>query len=125
MPAANIRRNIPLILRLLMEGPKTIADLAERTGIRYDTVREFVNELHTGGVVYISGWRKLVKQASPSAVWTLGIGLDAPRPKAKTGAQRTQAWHQRKTHKPLTTAPKRVVAPASVFDLGRHMGVDV
>lgn len=125
MPAANIRRSIPAILGLLMEERYTIAEMSEKLGIRYDTVREFINELHAGKVIFVIAWRRKVKMAKPSAVWALGRSLDAPYPVAKTATQRTDTWRRKRKDKdaPLHAAPTVVHAPSSVFDLGRHLGV--
>lgn len=123
MPAANIRRSIPTILALLMEERYTITEMSDRLGIRYDTVREFINELHEAKVVFVISWRRKVKMAKPSAVWALGRSLDAAYPVAKTATQRTDTWRRKRKDAPLNPAPKVVRAPSSVFDLGRHMGV--
>src|SRR5512139_3757373 len=122
MSSANIRRSIPQILGLLMEERFTIAELSDRLGIRYDTVREFINELHEAKVIFVIAWRRKVKRAKPSAVWALGRSLDAPYPVAKTGTQRTHDWRTKRKEAPLNPVPTAVNAPSSVFDLGRHLG---
>lgn len=123
MSSNTVRRKTATMIRLLMDGMHSLSDISELAGMDYETVRPFVKELHAAGVVHIAGYRKRVKVAKPSALYALGVGVDAPYPAPKTGTKRTREWRTRQIEKPLTKAPMRVCAPSSVFDLGRHLGV--
>lgn len=123
MSKNNIRRKTAQMIRLIMDGVHTLSDISEKTGMDYETVRPFVKELHAAGVVHIAGYRKRVKVGKPSALYALGMGIDAPYPVAKTGTKRTREWRQNKVTVPLHSAPMKVSAPSSVFDMARHMGV--
>lgn len=119
----SVRRKTAHMIRLLMDGMHSLSDIAEKTGMDYETVRPFVKELHAAGVVHIAGYRKRVKVAKPSALYAFGVGIDAPYPQAKSGTKRTREWRQRVAELPLSKPPMKVCAPSSVFDLGRHLGV--
>lgn len=117
----SLRRRYAAFLAALMRGGNTTYELAEKTGMDYETVRPFINELHTAGLVHIIGWRRTGKVGKPSAVWVLGEGADVPRPTPRTSRQRQRDLLARKTDKPLSKAPTAVRAPSSVFDLGRFL----
>lgn len=75
------------MIKLMLEGPATCADLAEATGLHAGTVREYTRELRRAGAAYISAWEKDSRGRDVIKVYTLGIGKDAKREKL-TGAQR-------------------------------------
>lgn len=122
MSRNSVRKKTAHMIRLIMDGMYSISDIAEKTGMDYETVRPFLKELHAAGVVHIAGYRRRVKVAKPSALYALGMGVDAPYPVAKSGTKRTREWRQNKATLPLTKAPLKVSAPSSVFDLARHLG---
>lgn len=90
-------KNWVSILNVLLSGPVSLADLVRKTGVDYDTIRPLMNELRKGEVVHIMGWRQDSCNRWAIAVYQLGMGVDAKKPKAKTGAQRMQARTHRKT----------------------------
>lgn len=118
-----IRRKTASLLRLLMGGSYSLYEMADKTGMDYETVRPFVNELHAAGVVHITDWRRRANVARWTALYTLGTSIDAPKPKPLNGTKRTRKYRNKLESEPLRLAPKKVVAPSSVFDLGRHMGL--
>jgi hypothetical protein len=100
-----------------MEGRYSLKELSEKTPMHYERAREFLLDLKAENVVHISAWRRDALNRASIAIYTLGVGVDAPKPAAKTPSQRTRKY-KTKAQKPLTKAPTVVRAPASVFDLG-------
>lgn len=115
------RRNAARFIRLLMQGQRSLAELAELTPMDYERVRVFVHDLKAEGVVHVGAWRRDANNRTSIALYQLGPGADAPKPTAKTGAQRTRAYKHRKDYTPLHAAPVKVNAPIDVFDLARHV----
>lgn len=114
------RRNAARLIALLMQGRYSLTELADKAPMHYERTRLFVLDLKAEGVVHITSWRRDSKGRASIAIYALGLGVDAPKPRAKTGAQRTHKYKTKKEHQPLTKAPTIVNAPNSVFDLGRH-----
>ena len=114
---SHYRRNAARFISLLMRGSCSLAELTEKTPMHYERARTFLLDLKAEGVVHISAWRRDSRNRASIALYSLGLGVDAPKPSSMTGLQRTRKY-EAKQEKPLTKAPKRVRAPASVFDLG-------
>lgn len=117
MTRTHYRKNTALMLRVLMQGHKSIAQIAEGCGMSYDTARQFINDLHAAGVVHIAAYTKPQNTHYTMALYTLGIGVDAQKPKAKTPSERSIKYKRKKETQPLKPAPKIVKAPSSVFQL--------
>lgn len=115
------RRNAARFIRLLMQRDMSMAELAEKTPMDYERVRCFIRDLKAEGVVHICGWRRDSNNRTSIALYALGIGVDAVKPKAKTDVQRTRKYKQKLDYAPLRKAPTTVRAPNSVFDLGSRL----
>jgi hypothetical protein len=114
------RRNAARFIYLLMQGHHSLAELAELTPMDYERARVFVHDLKAEGVVHVCAWRRDSRNRNSIALYQLGLGVDAPKPTAKTGVQRTRAYKQRKEYKPLHAAPVKINAPVDVFDFARR-----
>lgn len=84
----NIRRKTAKVIALLMDGELTIREICAETGLHYETVRPFVNELRAAGVVHVAQWRRGATASRYSAVYRLGRGVDAPDPQPKRPVKR-------------------------------------
>jgi DNA-binding Lrp family transcriptional regulator len=84
------------MIKLLMTGPHTFAELAEETGAHYITVREWVREMHRQGIVRVSTWVENRRGARVVEAFVLGEGPDCRRPAPKSGRQRTREYIARK-----------------------------
>lgn len=118
MKQVSYRRVAARFIKLLMRGNLSLTELAEQAPMHYERARCFVHDLKAEGVVHIAAWRKDARGLASIAVYQLGIGVDAPKPKAKTGVERTRRYQAKQKHKPLRKAPAEVRAPASVFEWG-------
>jgi hypothetical protein len=67
-----------IMCKLLMEGTRTCAELAEDTGLHVLTIYDWVRELHRQGVLHVCMWEG--EGRSSMRVFKLGPGKDAPRP---------------------------------------------
>lgn len=117
MTQISYRRNAARLISLLMRGQYSLSELSEKAPMHYERTRTFVLDLKAEGVVHISAWRRDSRGRASIAIYALGLGVDAPKPSAKTAVQRTRKYAA-KLEKPLTNTPTKVRAPASVFDLG-------
>lgn len=115
------RRNAARFIRLLMQRDMSMAELAEKTPMDYERVRCFIHDLKAEGVVHICGWRRDSNGRMSIALYALGMGVDATKPKAKTSVERTRKYKQKQDYVPLRKAPTTVRAPISVFDLGSRL----
>lgn len=82
------------LIRLLLDGTYTCAELAEETGLHYVTVLEYTRELYHAGAVHICMWEKDTRGRDLVKIYKLGVGKDAKRNKM-TPAER-QARHRSK-----------------------------
>jgi hypothetical protein len=83
------------LIKLLLEGTYTCAELAEMTGLHYVTVCQYTRELHRAGAAHISGWEKDPRGRDLSKIYKLGEGNDKRRQK-KTQAERQIAYRAKK-----------------------------
>ena len=83
------------LIKLLLEGTYTCAELAEMTGLHYVTVLQYTRELHRAGAAHIAEWEKDWRGRDLSKIYKLGVGKDKPRQK-KTQAERQVAYRAKK-----------------------------
>ncbi len=82
--------NISNFLTLMFKGPQSLRDIERETGMAYETVRHLARHLHGKGCVYIAGWRRDMMNRASIALYQIGIGVDVPKPRARTGTERTR-----------------------------------
>lgn len=75
------------LIKLLLEGTYTCAELAEMTGLHYVTVLQYTRELHRAGAAHIFSWEKDSRGRDLAKIYKLGRGRDAKRERL-TQAQR-------------------------------------
>lgn len=83
------------LIKLLLEGTYTCAELAEMIGLHYVTVLQYTRELHRAGAAHIAEWEKDWRGRDLSKIYKLGVGKDKPRQK-KTQAERQIAYRAKK-----------------------------
>jgi|GEM_PF-4958780 len=89
-------RRIAMILAALEAGPLTVHALSVKVSLHYDRTREYVFDLAAQHLVHIKAWKPLpTGRQHPVAVYVLGAGKDAKKPKRMTGAQRQAAMRKR------------------------------
>lgn len=83
------------LIKLLLEGTYSCAELAKETGLHYVTVLEYTRELHRAGAAHIAMWEKDGRGRDMIKVYKLGLGKDAKRAKL-TAAQRQQRMRDKR-----------------------------
>lgn len=79
------------LIKLLLDGTYSCAELAEHTGLHYVTVLHYTRELHRAGAAHIASWEKDLRGRDLVKIYKLGAGKDAKRHKY-TQAERQAAY---------------------------------
>jgi DNA-binding transcriptional ArsR family regulator len=88
--------SVAKIMRTLLDGPSTVPELQEISGLSVSTLYEYLRALRKEGVVHVSGWEKDATGRESLRVFKLGPGKDAPRQR-KSKAQIARECRQRKS----------------------------
>lgn len=83
------------LIKLLLDGTYTCAELAHETGLHYVTVLQYTRELHRAGAAHIAGWEKDSRGRDLAKIYKIGAGTDKRRQK-KTQAERQVAYRAKK-----------------------------
>ena len=75
------------LIKAMLDGVYTCAELAEVTGLHYVTVLQYTRELHAAGAAHICMWEKDIHGRDAIKVYKIGEGKDAKRQKM-SAAQR-------------------------------------
>jgi hypothetical protein len=85
-----------LLVKEMLAGVYTCAELAERTGLHYVTVLNYTRAMHKAGSAHIVGWRRNKLHRYVLKIYGIGNMPDARKPyEAKTTAQRTQKYRMK------------------------------
>lgn len=96
---AGTHANIAAFLKAMLSGPMTKRQLADTTGIYYDTILGLIATLERENVVHICGWLPDSMGRYQTAIYTLGGGKDAEKPPKQTPAMRSAAYKRRRKAK--------------------------
>lgn len=83
-----------IMVRSLCDGPKTVHQIAEASGLRVWTVRHYVKSLHKQEVVHIHGWVPDSMGRDATVIYAWGMGIDVPR-RLTTGAEKMRQRRKR------------------------------
>lgn len=98
-----------LLVREMLDGEYTCAELAERTGLHYVTVLRYARELHKAKAAHICAWRMNEKKQYVLKVYKIGEGMTARKPRPPmTHAQRAFRYRMRKNAKTLSSTSRAV-----------------
>jgi hypothetical protein len=81
------------LLRLLLDGGYTLAELAEETGLHYLTVCDYTTAMYKEKVIHIAGWAPDARGRVCCRVYKIGAEKDAkrtPLTKAQRQAKRRE-----------------------------------
>jgi pyocin large subunit-like protein len=84
-----------VLIKNMLEGTYSCAELAEITGLHYVTVQQYARELHRAGAAHISSWEKDSRGRDVVKIYKIGVGKDAKREKL-TGAQRQERVREKR-----------------------------
>lgn len=82
------------LIKCITEGPCTIQDACDYTGLHYMTCQQYLRELYRAKVIHISAWEKDPRGRDVIKVYKFGKGRDAQRQKL-TGAERMARMRER------------------------------
>ena len=82
------------LIKLLLIGDMTCAELSEETGLHVMTVWDYVRELHRAKAAHIARWDTDARGRYCVRVFKLGEGQDARRP-SLTSVERNQRYRDR------------------------------
>lgn len=82
-----------LLVDALLDGPSSVYDVAAETGVSYCTTRRYIKALRDRRCIHVAEWHTDIRGRRTVRAYKLGRKHDAPRPGAKTAAQR-QASHR-------------------------------
>lgn len=92
---SSVRVNAIAIAELmvgLQDGCHTMLELADMSGLSIQTVRNYCNQLHKRGAVFVADWREDAKGGRTLKVYELGQGKDMPKPKPQPKAEACAKW---------------------------------
>ena len=75
------------MLRGIQDGCHTMYDLAEMSGLQYQTVLHYCKTLHKQKVIHICDWSEDARGARILRVYAMGTDKDVPKPKALSGKE--------------------------------------
>jgi hypothetical protein len=84
------------LIKLLLEGTYSCAELAEETGLHYVTVLEYTRELHRAKAAHISMWEKDGRGRDMIKIYKLGESKDAKRSKLSAAERQQRVRDKRK-----------------------------
>lgn len=85
------------LIGALHDGPCTILEMVEVTGLHRVTIEGQLRALRREGLVHICGWEKDRRGRYQVKVFLLGRKRDVPAPPPKKASVRTAEYRQRKT----------------------------
>jgi DNA-binding transcriptional ArsR family regulator len=88
--------SVAKIMRALFDGPCTVPELQEASGLSVSTLYEYLRALRKEGVVHVCAWEKDATGRESLRVFKLGPGKDAPRQR-KSKAQIARECRERKS----------------------------
>lgn len=82
------------LIKLMLEGTYSCAELAAETGLHYVTVLLYARELHRAGAAHISMWESDTRGRQLVKIYKIGSGKDAKR-RSMTAAERQKRHRQK------------------------------
>lgn len=83
------------MLAHLAESPVSAQDLAAMTGVHVSTARELLQGLHKRKLLRIAAWDTRYNRRIKLPMYTLGEGVDVPKPKRLPSAEVQRRYKER------------------------------
>jgi len=87
--------SVTLMLKMLQEGPATVHDLREPTGLCLFTVRGYVLTMYREGVIRIAEWEQDSRGRYVTAAYVMGPGKDCKKPAPKNRSALNRQYRER------------------------------
>ena len=95
------------LIKLLLDGDRTCAELAEESGLHYVTVLDYTRALHKAGAVHIARWDKDIRGRDVLKIYKLGAGKDAKRQRLTSAQRQERVRVKRKAHEQVLVTQGR------------------
>jgi hypothetical protein len=82
------------LIKLMLEGTYSCAELAAETGLHYVTVLHYTRELHRVGAAHISMWDADTRGRALVKIYKIGAAKDAKR-KPMTALERQRRYREK------------------------------
>ena len=83
------------LIKAMLDGAYSCAELAEITGLHYVTVLQYTRELHAAGAAHICMWEKDIHGRDAIKVYKIGEGKDAKRQKLSAAQRQARSRSKR------------------------------
>lgn len=83
------------LIKAMLDGVYSCAELAEVTGLHYVTVLQYTRELHAAGAAHICMWEKDIHGRDSIKVYKIGEGKDAKRQKLSAAQRQARSRSKR------------------------------
>ncbi len=84
--------NYKNVLLVLHEKPATAYDVAETLGMALTTIYKYLTQAHETHAIHIKAWIHPAERGPWRAVYAIGDGVDAEKPKPLPQAKRVEAY---------------------------------
>jgi len=111
---ANNHKNVAMFIKALLTAPMNLHQIAEFTGMHYDTIHKLMKTLKNENLVHICDWGRDCLGRAQRPVYSLGAGENVARPPKVSAVART-AKYKRK----LKAQNEPVFQPKTAFVGGR------
>lgn len=102
---------IAKMIGALVEGPQTVAELSELSGLSEYTVRRYVKAMRKERALHIDSWEEDSAGRVTAAAYSLGKGNDAKRPaRPRNNAIRMRQYRVRQKQAAMNNALAGVLA---------------
>ena len=83
-------------IAMLIERGGTVPEVAEQSGLGYNTVRKLVRALHRRRIVRVALWRRDSLGRARNPVWIVGSGQDSSRPPGMSLEERVRRYDDKR-----------------------------
>lgn len=98
------------LMKLLWQGTLSRAELAEECGFNEETVRRQISALYAIGMVHIKSWAEDDSGRFSLAIFKLGPGKDAEKPKKKPTKEQFARWRKSRADRKKQIAMQNALA---------------
>jgi predicted ArsR family transcriptional regulator len=95
-PARPAHLAVAIMVSLLIEGPATVQDIADETGLTEQSVRDYMRAMRKRRAVHVAAWEHDKAGRQTRAAYRLGRKPDAARVPPRTNADRMKHYRARK-----------------------------
>lgn len=106
---AQSHKSIAKFLSALLIAPMTSKQISDYTGIHYETIRGLMSVLREENVVHVCEWKADTIGRYQTAIYSLGSGTDAEKPKPQNGSLRQKKSKLKQAKNDSIYQPKTVL----------------